>query len=282
MPDKRLILVLGDQLSLENPAIKAASPGDDVVVLAEVAEEATYVRHNRHKIALIFAAMRHFAERLRNNGFEVIYHRYSDGIPSLAAAVTAALADSGADSVLVCEPGEYRLKEAMAGWPERLGVVVDVLDDSRFLASHDDFAEWAEGRKQLRMEYFYREMRKRYGVLLEPDGKPAGDKWNYDSENRKGWRAQVDVPERPDPGIDAITREVIDEVEDAFPDNPGDLSQFCYAVTPEAAQAQFDWFCDNALPLFGTYQDGLAEESPWLFHALISICLLYTSPSPRD
>ena len=100
------------------------------------------------------------------------------------------------------------------------------------------------------MEYFYREMRKRYGVLLEPDGKPAGDKWNYDSENRKGWRTQVDVPERPDPGIDDITREVIEEVQAAFPDNPGDLSRFFYVVTAEAAQAQFDWFCEHALPQF--------------------------------
>ena len=267
MPDKRLILVLGDQLSLENPALKTASPGDDVVVLAEVAEEATYVRHNRHKIALIFA------ERLREGGFDVIYYRYGDGVPSLEAAVRGALASSGAGRVQVCEPGEYRLKEAMDGWPAHLGVPVDVLDDSRFLASNADFAEWAEGRKQLRMEYFYREMRKRYGVLLEPDGKPAGDKWNYDSENRKGWRAQVEVPERPEPVMDAITREVIEEVQAAFPENPGDLSRFCYAVTPETAQAQFDWFCDHALPLFGTYQDGLAEESPWLFHALISMYL---------
>lgn len=273
MPDKRLILVLGDQLSLENPALKTASPGDDVVVLAEVAEEATYVRHNRHKIALIFAAMRHFAERLREGGFDVIYYRYGDDVPSLEAAVRGALASSGAGRVQVCEPGEYRLKEAMDGWPAHLGVPVDVLDDSRFLASNADFAEWAEGRKQLRMEYFYREMRKRYGVLLEPDGKPAGDKWNYDSENRKGWRAQVEVPERPEPVMDAITREVIEEVQAAFPENPGDLSRFCYAVTPETAQAQFDWFCDHALPLFGTYQDGLAEESPWLFHALISMYL---------
>ena len=273
MPDKRLILVLGDQLSLENPALKNASPGDDVVVLAEVAEEATYVRHNRHKIALIFAAMRHFAERLRDRGFQVIYYRYSDGMSSLETAVSDALARSGADSVQICEPGEYRLRQALDGWAQSLGVPVDVLDDSRFLASHADFAEWADGRKQLRMEYFYREMRKRYGVLLEPDGKPAGDKWNYDSENRKGWRAQVDVPERPDPGIDEITREVIEEVQAAFPDNPGDLSRFCYAVTTEAAQEQFDWFCEHALPLFGTYQDGLAEESPWLFHALISMYL---------
>jgi len=273
MTAKRLILVLGDQLSENNPALKSADPAQDTLLLAEVAEEAAYVRHNRHKIALIFAAMRHFAKRLESAGFSVIYYQYADGKPSLEAAVADALKTCGADSVCCCEPGEYRLQSAMTTWSKSLGVPVEVLEDTRFLSANADFAAWAEGRKQLRMEFFYREMRKRYGVLLEPDGKPAGDKWNYDSDNRKGWRAQEPVPERPAITRDAITDTVLAEVEAAFPDNPGDLAEFCYAVTHKDAQAQFDWFCEHALPLFGTYQDGLAEESPWLFHSLISMYL---------
>lgn len=273
MTAQRLILVLGDQLSDQNPALKNAVPGKDTVLLAEVAEEANYVRHNRHKIALIFSAMRHFASRLEEAGFAVIYFRLAEGLPSLEAATARALAASGATSLSCCEPGEYRLKAAMARWPETLGVPVDILEDTRFLSSNAEFAAWADGRKQLRMEYFYREMRKRYGVLLEPDGKPAGDKWNYDSDNRKGWRAQEAIPARPDIDPDAVTAEVLGEVEAAFPHNPGDLSRFCYAVTPEGAQRQLDWFCQHALPLFGTYQDGMAEESPWLFHSLISMYL---------
>ena len=268
-----LRLVLGDQLSPENPVLADADPDRDTILLAEVAEEAQYVRHNRHKIALIFSAMRHFAKTLRKRGFSVRYFEYSDGIPSLQAAAEEALKDSKAKSLLVTAPGEYRLLKAMQGWEDALGVDVILLEDSRFLASGDDFEEWASGRKQLRMEYFYREMRKRYGLLMDEDGEPEGGKWNYDEENRSGWREQTEIPERPEVKPDKLTREVIELVEEEFPDNPGDLDQFRLAVTADKAQEQFDWFCNNGLKDFGTYQDALAEESPWLFHGLISMYL---------
>lgn len=265
-----LILVLGDQLGFDNPAIAHARPGTDRIVFAEVAEEATYVRHNRHKIVLLFSAMRHFAEALRDRGFDVRYVAFEESVPTLLAACELALAEQPAARLRVCAPGEWRLWSAMTGWADALGIPVDVVEDSRFLCPLDTFRDWAAGRKQLRMEYFYRDMRKRYQILLE-DGEPAGGKWNYDADNRVGWRGQCDIPARPDVSPDALTQEVIALVEQAFPDNPGDLSQFRLAVTHEQAAAQFDWFCQHALGNFGTYQDALVEESPWVFHSLISM-----------
>jgi deoxyribodipyrimidine photolyase-related protein len=273
MTAKSLRLVLGDQLSPNNPVLADAEPGRDVVLLAEVAEEAGYVRHNRHKIALIFSAMRHFAADLEARGFTVIYRTFDEGVASLQDAVAAALAATGVSSVQVTQPGEYRLLRAMQDWEDALGVPVHLREDSRFLASQEDFAQWARGRKQLRMEYFYRDMRRRYGLLLDADGEPEGGKWNYDAENRSGWRGGEEVPARPAAEIDATTREVLTLVERAFPDNPGDLGEFRLAVTAAAAQEQLDWFCRHALDRFGTYQDALAEESPWMFHGLISMYL---------
>ncbi|WP_439100426.1 cryptochrome/photolyase family protein [Congregibacter sp.] len=273
MSSKTLRLILGDQLSLENPVLASADPDRDCILLAEVAEEASYVAHNRHKIVLIFSAMRHFADLLRDKGFTVIYRTFDEGVPSLQKAVEEGLKKSKAEALLVTAPGEYRLLEAMQGWESALGVPVVLQDDERFLSSIEDFETWADGRKQLRMEYFYREMRRRYELLMGEDGEPEGGKWNYDADNRKGWRAQIDVPQRPSVSIDSITQEVIDLVEEHFPDNPGDLKEFRLAVTTDDAQAQFDWFCRHALENFGTYQDALAEESPWMFHGLISMYL---------
>ncbi|MEZ5555338.1 cryptochrome/photolyase family protein [Haliea sp.] len=273
MPASRLVLVLGDQLSLANPAIASADPGKDLLLLAEVAEEASYVPHNRHKIALIFSAMRHFAEELRARGFQVHYIRLADGVPSLQAALAQVMERHPCATVRVCEPGEYRLRLAMAGWPQALGIELEMLEDSRFLASHGEFRAWAQGRKQLRMEYFYRDMRRRYGVLLETDGQPAGGRWNYDQENRVGWRQQREIPQRRRLQQSALTREVLAEVAEAFPSNPGDLQQFNYACTATEARSEFDWFLRHALPDFGRYQDGLTEASPWLFHSKISMYL---------
>ena len=272
MSQGKLILVLADQLSWCNPALEAAKPGQDTILLAEVAEEAAYVRHNRHKLVLLFSAMRHFATSLRERGFSVVYRPLGDGLPSLEAACREALADTGMSGVDVCAPGEYRLAKAIADWSVSLGVPVTMYDDTRFLASSEDFSRWAAGRKQLRMEYFYRDMRKRYGVLLD-GAEPCGGKWNYDAENRAGWRNLVPIPDRPDVPLDEITQQVIQEVSERFPNNPGDLSRFRLAVTHADAQFQFDWFCEHALGNFGTYQDALPEESPWVFHSLISMYL---------
>ncbi len=272
MSRKNAILLLGDQLSWGHPTLQQADPDTTVVILAEVREEASYVRHNRHKIALLFSAMRHFAEALGERGYQVAYYPYEDSVPSLLAACERAQEQWRYERLVVCEPGEYRLLEQMQCWSDALGLPVELLEDTRFLASRQDFSDWASGRKQLRMEYFYRDMRKRYGLLMDAD-QPEGGKWNYDADNRTGWREQCEIPARSEPEHDDITRAVIAMVEAVFPDHPGDLSTFRWAVTHKAAQAELDWFCEHALPAFGTYQDGLAEESPWLFHGLISMYL---------
>ena len=272
MNSKNGILILGDQLSWRHPLLLDAAPADTVIILAEVAEEATYVRHNRHKIALIFSAMRHFAQALEARGFTVQYSRLKDNVPSLLAACEQARDSWSLTALHICEPGEYRLAAQMTSWEQALDISVTVHEDTRFLSSRADFALWAEGRKQLRMEYFYRDMRKRYRLLMEGE-QPEGGKWNYDADNRQGWRGQTDIPERPAPILDAVTREVIEEVEAAFPTNPGDLSTFRWAVTAEDAEKELVWFCEHALPHFGSYQDALAEASPWLFHGLISMYL---------
>ena len=266
-----LILLLGDQLAVEKGAMTNARPGVDSILMAEVGEEANYVRHNRHKITLIFSAMRHCRDELRARGFDVIYYRYEDGKASLLEAVQAGLQGCNAELVRCCEPGEFRLLEEMRQWS--LQVPLQIIPDDRFLATHDDFSDWMRGRRQLRMEYFYRVMRRRYAILLDADGGPEGGKWNYDAANRKGWRASESVPTRPEAALDDITREVIELVKREFPEHPGDLDRFYLGVTVAQAREHLDWFVNNALPNFGKYQDALAEESPWLFHSLVSMYL---------
>ncbi len=266
---RRLLLVLGDQLSVDKGALAGADPERDVIVMAEVREEATYVRHNRHKIAFLFAAMRHFRDELRELGYEVIYFDLGAGLESIEEAVRRALGQCGAQEVRCCEPGEYRLLDAIRGW--ELPVACEIIEDDRFLVGHDAFAAWADGRKSLRMEYFYREVRRDYALLLASGGEPAGGRWNFDAENRSGWRGKATLPERVTPTRSAITREVLQLVEDAFPDHPGDLARFSYATTRAAAREELQFFLDHCLQDFGRYQDALAEESPWLFHSVISM-----------
>lgn len=239
--------------------------------MAEVMEEATYVRHHKKKIAFVFAAMRHFAAELSAAGWSVEYKKLDaeDNAGSLEDEVAAALKRYDLSRVVVTEPGEWRLLNAMHTWHERLGCHVDIVADERFIASHEEFAAWANGRKQTRMEYFYREMRKKTGLLMEC-GKPAGGKWNFDSENRKPAEDDLFLPQPPRFEPDATTQDVLKLVGERFPDHFGDLEPFWFAVTREDATQALDHFIEECLPRFGDFQDAMLTGQRFLYHSVLS------------
>ena len=237
--------------------------------------EAAYVPHHPKKIAYCFAAMRHFADELRAKGWQVDYVRLDDpaNSGSLGGEVERAACRHGAGEAVLVEPGEWRLAEEVRGWEQRLGLPVRVLADNRFLCGHDDFRAWAEGRKQLRMENFYRGMRRATGLLMEPDGEPAGGRWNFDAENRKPPKEGLNAPEPPRFAPDAITRDVLDLVAERFGGNFGDLEPFWFAVTADQAEQALDHFIENALPRFGDYQDAMLTGESFLYHSVLSVYL---------
>ncbi len=269
-----LRLVLGDQLSESLSALEGAQRGD-TVLMAEVAAETGYVRHHKKKIAFIFSAMRHFAQRLEARGLQVRYVRLDDpeNSHSLEGEVARALAaDAGLTRLVHTEPGEYRLMEIMKAWPERFCVPVEMRPDTRFIASRERFARWAEGKKRLTMEYFYREMRRETGLLMDGD-EPVGGQWNFDAENRKALPAGVSIPQRDWIEPDAVTQEVMALVANRFSDHFGDLEPLGYAVTRENALRHLKWFITHALPHFGDYQDALKTGEGFLFHSVLSLYL---------
>ncbi|WP_172331755.1 cryptochrome/photolyase family protein [Mangrovicoccus sp. HB161399] len=275
----RLVLVLGDQLSPGMAALKAADRDRDLVVMAEVGTETGYVPHHPKKIALILAAMRKFAGRLQAEGWRVAYSRLDD--PDNAGSIPGELlrraSETGAKEVIATEPGEWRLIEALGEMPLR----VTMLEDDRFIASHADFDAWAEGRKALRMEYFYREMRRKTGLLMDGD-RPAGGKWNYDRENRKPARDDLFAPKPLWFSPDEALEEVLGLVEDRFGGNFGALRPFGYATDPGQAGQVLDRFIAEALPLFGDYQDAMLSGNRFLYHSLISAYLNIGLLDPLD
>lgn len=267
----RLILLLGDHLSRGLSSLADLDTERDIVLMAELAEETTYVRHHRQKIALILSAMRHFAADLRADGVQVDYVTLDDpaNTGSFGDELARAIARHGPERLVMTEPGEWRVRAMMDGWADRFGLPVEIRPDTRFLCSHDTFRAWAKGRKTLRMEYFYREMRRDTGLLMQGDA-PIGGQWNFDSENRKSLPPGLRVPALPAPDPDAITAKVLDLVADRFPDHFGDLTPFRWPVTRQGALAALDRFIDQGLPQFGDYQDAMAEGQPFLFHSLLA------------
>jgi deoxyribodipyrimidine photolyase-related protein len=267
-----LILILGDQLSHRLSALEGADKDNDLVVMAEVHSEASYTNHHKKKLVFIFSAMRHFARELEEDGWRVHYQRYHPDNPaqSIEQVIAELVRKYQPERVITTECGEWRLHEQISRWHKTLGIPVEIRPDTRFVCNIDEFAHWAEGRKQLRMEFFYREMRKKTGLLMTSEGQPEGGQWNFDTDNRKKWAGKPPAPApfREEP--DAITTEVIELVNEYFSEHFGTTENFHYAVTAEQAQGALAHFIDFALPCFGDYQDAMSDNEDWLFHSILS------------
>ncbi|MEL7256590.1 MAG: cryptochrome/photolyase family protein [Pseudomonadota bacterium] len=264
---KRLVLILGDQLSENIAALRDADKATDLIVMAEVADETAYVGHHPKKIALILSAMRHFADALRQDGWQVAYSRLDD--PGTSSSIVGELLrraeGHGTSDVVATRPGEWRLIEALEAAP----LNVTLLPDDRFVSTLEEFNAWAEGRKQLRMEYFYRDMRRKTGLMMEGD-KPAGGKWNYDHDNRKPASDDLFRPEPLGFEPDEITREVLDMVEERFGENFGSLRPFWFATTRAQALKALDHFTMHLLAGFGDFQDAMLQGDRFLHHSVLS------------
>ena len=280
---KTLVLILGDQLNRDLSSLDGFSARADVVLMVEVAAETTYVRHHKQKIALVLSAMRHFAAALREEGLSVDYVTLDDAANTGAfgGELARAVKRHRPDRIVVTEPGEWRVRRMMDDWATQTGLPVEIRDDDRFLCSRAAFQAWAGDRRSYRMEFFYREMRRQTGLLMDGD-KPVGERWNFDSENRKTLPKGMTAPSRPRFEPDRVTREVIDMVAGRFAAHFGDLDTFGWAVTRAGALQALDWFIVEALPRFGDFQDAMTEQDPFVFHALLSPYLNIGLLVPRE
>jgi deoxyribodipyrimidine photolyase-related protein len=274
-----LLPILGDQLSHDLASLRGADRATSLVLMAEVMGEATYVPHHKQKLALIFSAMRHFAEELRASGWQVRYHRLDD--PDNPGTLEAAIlrAAHEATAIRMTEAGEHRVRAMQRGLTTNLPV--DVLEDDRFLVSPVAFEAWRAGRKRVKLEDFYRWQRRETGILMAGD-EPVGGQWNFDADNRKPLPRGLAVPDAPLFPPDPITRDVIAMVEERFPTNFGETGRFGWPVTRASALEALDRFVHERLPGFGDYQDALSSSQETLFHSLLSPAINLGLLSPRE
>jgi len=270
---RTLVVVLGDQLDRQSSAFDGFDPTCDAVWMAEVAEESSHVWSAKQRIALFLAAMRHFAAALRSDGIPLHYTRLDgpESATSLAAELRATIARLNPQRLVMRAPGDWRVYQSIRQVAADAGLTLEVREDRQFFGTVREFAAHAKGRKTLRLEYFYRELRQRHDVLMH-EGKPIGGQWNFDAENRAafGPHGPGALPPPPRFEPDAITREVIEFVDKRFADHPGTLARFAWPVTRAQALEALERFVSQRLPHFGRYQDAMWPGEPWLYHSLLS------------
>ncbi len=285
---RSVVLVLGDQLDPAAASFDGFDASRDVIWLAEVAAESEHVWTSKPRIAFFLSAMRHFCDSQRKLGRTVCYSALDDpaNTQSLPTELQRVVAELRPERLVMTEAGEWRVQEAIAATAKAAGVPLEVRPDRHFFCTRTDFAAHTEGRKMLRMEFFYREVRRRHRVLLDEKGGPEGGAWNYDHDNRGSFKrggpkeAGLRPPALTKP--DAITRAVLTLVEKRFASHPGKLEKFAWPVTPEDARATLRDFIVHRLPKFGQFQDAMWVDEPWLFHARISAAMNVKLLNPRE
>lgn len=288
LPCRHIVLILGDQLDEDSSAFDGLDPLRDVVLMVEAREESTHVWSHKARTALFLSAMRHFAQTLRQRGWRVDYRALdTHGDATLADGLGAALAQHRPERVVGVEPGDLRVRALLencihpAGQPRP--PALEWREDRHFLCSLPAFRRWAGQSSSLRMEFFYRTLRKQYRVLMEGD-QPAGGKWNFDADNRKGF-GKAGPKNVPQPLVfeqDDITRDVIVLVNSRFADHPGELDWFNWPVTRAQALRALDDFIAHRLPHFGAHQDAMWTHLDFGWHALLSSSLNLKLLSPLE
>ena len=285
MASNNLVLILGDQLWLKSPALAYSESEGDRVVMIEAAEEATYIPQHKMRLAIFFSAMRHFRDDLQERGYSVDYVALDDpdNRGAIGAELKRQIEESDPDQIVCLEPGDHRVKTMIEDTCSQTKKALNIVEDTHFLSSIEDFREYEAGKNSLVMEYFYREMRRRTNVLME-EGKPLAGRWNFDSDNREafGKSGPPDIKPPRRFRTDSITDGVIALVERQFPDAPGKLDAFDYPLTHAEARKALRDFIEHRLPNFGRYQDAMAIGRPYLYHARISSSLNLHLLDPRD
>lgn len=285
---RNLVIILGDQLDRHGSALDGFNRECDVVWMAEVASEACHVPQHQQRLVLFFSAMRHFRDRLRREGIEVVYQALSPDArgergETFADVLAADLPRLEPRRVVVTEPGDWRVRRELEGAVEALGITLEVRPDTHFYLEIDDFRRWVEGRNSLVLEHFYRYMRRRFNVLMDGD-RPEGGAWNYDRDNRRsfGRDGPGDLPRLPRFAPDDTTREVIDTVSRRFAESPGDAAAFDAPVTADQARESLARFVAERLCGFGDWQDALWSGTRFLYHSRLSAALNLHLLDPRD
>lgn len=271
---KTLRLILGDQLNASHSWFKGAQE-DVLYVMMEMRQETDYVVHHAQKVLAFFGAMRRFAEALEKSGKNVVYLTLDapENRQDLTENLTYFFNTYKIENFEYQSPDEYRVDSQLKAFVEEISLPTKVYDSEHFLVPREYLADFFKGKKTYLMERFYRDIRKRYDLLLEEDGEPVGGKWNFDAENRKRYDGKVPVPPAWQAKHDLRDIQEILEKQGVKTFGKHSAECFPWPLSRREAREVLAHFCTHLLPHFGTYQDAMHVGEPNLFHSRLSFAL---------
>ncbi|WP_298320629.1 cryptochrome/photolyase family protein [uncultured Aquimarina sp.] len=269
-----LRLLLGDQLNYEHSWYKDTQE-DVCYFMAEMRQETDYTVHHIQKVVGFFQSMRNFASWLSDQGSEIVYFEldHHDNKQDLVANLENIIKTKNITKFEYQLPDEYRLDKQLKDFSNQLSIDTEVFDTEHFLTSRTDFSDFFEGKKQYTMEYFYRDMRKKYDIMMITKKDPEGGKWNFDQSNRKKWTGNPGIPGQRD-----LKKDVSDLVKLVKKENVKTIgninaTKFDWPTSRKECLSLLDYFCENLLICFGDYQDAMHLDEKYLFHSRLSFAM---------
>ena len=266
---KSLRIIFVDQLSSNNPTLEGMNP-NDILLFYEPIETFYEIKHHKQKITLLVSALRHHIERINHKN--VIHQKIEKNKKhDLVKLLKKIISDENVNKIIIAKPSDFKIYKDLMFFSQSSNIELEVLDDRKFISSASDFSEWASDKKTRIQEYYYRWLRKKYNIFMNEEGKPVGDKWNFDKDNRKGIKQlKSDIPERKKLVPDQITFDAMVDVEECFPKSIGTLENFSWATTHEEAENLLEDFIERYLLNYGSFQDAINKENTFMFHSLLS------------
>ena len=280
---KTLRLILGDQLNHQHSWFKDEQE-DITYVMMEMRQETDYVVHHIQKVIGFFRSMRNFAAYLEEREYKVIYLKINDADnqQKLDQNLKDLIDKNKIEKFEYQLPDEYRLDEQLKEFCDSLDIQTEAFDTEHFYTKREDLANFFEGKKQLTMEYFYRDMRKKHKILMQNGSEPEGGKWNFDKSNRKKWKGEPEIPHER--GFRKDVSDLKKEIEDAGIKTMGSVSEksFNWPTSREDSLKVLNYFSKNLLVHFGDYQDAMHTNEAYLFHSRLSFALNSKMISPEE
>ncbi len=280
---KTLRLILGDQLNYKHSWYD--DPNEEILYfIAEMRQETDYTTHHIQKVVAFFEAMETFAAWLQERGHEVLHYSlaHKDNQQDLSKNLTFLIEKHDIKKFEYQLPDEYRLDSQLKEFCEDTSIDTEAFSTEHFLTSRTDLEKFYEGKKEMTMEYFYRDMRKKYELMMVNEKDPEGGKWNFDKSNRNKWKGAPKIPHER--GFRKDVSATLERIKNAGISTIGEIDRtnFNWPVSREDCLSVLNYFCKNLLVHFGDYQDAMHTEQVYLFHSRLSFAMNSKLLHPRE
>lgn len=280
---KTLRLVLGDQLNQKHSWFQEKS--DQVIYfMAEMQQETNYVKHHIQKVVAFFLSMRNFSKDLQQQGHQFIYYNLDDSknTGDLKKNIQQIIEQENIEKFEYQLPDEYRLDQQLKELSNEISIASKAYDTEHFYTQRQDVTQFFEGKKEMVMEYFYRDMRKKHQLLMTGDQQPLGGKWNYDKSNRKKWTGKPEIP--PIKSFSKNVTEIVELLEKEKISTIGRINEedFTWPTSKKECLEVLAYFCTTLLVHFGDYEDAMHTDEKFLFHSRLSFAMNSKMLSPKE